>query len=465
VRKWRAQANSLVGADLRQGDPLPPARRVRTVAQLEPSLQQHSAIGYCSGTARAGQRRVLQEYRIATVNAKAAALIAEGMKVRVTFVVRSLAVGGAERQLAYIAPALASHGHDVGVVVLSKNLAFGKSLVENGVRLVCFEKRSRWQFGRWFKDLRREIVSRTPGVVCGWMPAEALMTYLVVRTIGRIPFVWSIRGSDLDLSDYDFVTASVFRVHRWIIRRRFGSAVISNSYAGARVYGATEADSWFRVIWNAVDTESFLPSDELRRRERERLGLNEGRPVVAIVGRLDPMKDHLTFLRAAAQVARARPDAVFLIVGDGGAEVRTAIVDQTRGAGLEAVVRLEGARSDIPAVMNAADVVVSTSKGGEGVQNSLVEAMACGRPVVATDVGDARRFLSDDDSVVPRGDDVGVAREILVQLGRDTPALRAKRMEHARTTFSLERVCVEMEEVLARVQLDHARRRTSLSAH
>jgi glycosyltransferase involved in cell wall biosynthesis len=380
-------------------------------------------------------------------------LVSESRRtLRVTFVVRSFAVGGAERQLAYVASALARRGHDVCVVVLSRQLAFGSLLEKSGVRLLCFEKGSRWHFGRWFQNLRREIAMRTPGVVCGWMPGEAIMAYVASLTTGRAPFVWSIRASELDPRDYDVVTRLVFGTHRWLIRRRFGAAVICNSHAGAHAYGAAESDAWFRVIWNALDTEMFQPREDARRRERERIGVSDGQPVVVIVGRLARMKDHPTFLRAAARVYGAIADVVFLIVGDGDPEIRAAIIEQIRDLGLESVVRLEGVRTDIPAVMNAADVVVSTSKHGEGVQNSLMEAMACGRPVVATDVGDARRFLLEEDSVVPRGDDAAVAREILAQLGRDTASLRAKRAEHARKIFSIERICTEVEEVLGRAQ-------------
>lgn len=376
----------------------------------------------------------------------------EAERFRITFVVRSLAIGGAERQLVNLSRGLAERGHDVTVVVLSRNVVLAAPLQGGRVRLVCYEKRGRWHAGGWIKGLLTELRDRRPDLVCGWKPAEGLMAYPISLMAGRVPFLWSVRASNVNLRDYDWFTGVVFKLHRVLARAGLGHGIIFNSYAGASAYGLEPDEACVRVIWNAIDTNQFYPSSKLRQACREELGLTPNQPAILILGRLIRVKDHSTFLRAARIVSRELPNAIFLIVGDGNPVDRDRIAREVNDAGLTGAVRLTGTRMDVGAILNAADVVVSTSRESEGVQNSLMEAMACGRPIVATRVGDAPQFLSRRDSLVPVGDEAAVAREVLRQLQQDGPEMRTERAARAAELFGLDRACREMESVIRSVQ-------------
>lgn len=368
--------------------------------------------------------------------------------MRISFLIRSFAVGGAERQLALLADSLAARGHDVTVVVLSKEIDLADRIDTRRVRLVCIDKRSRWDFSGWAVALAKEFRRARPAVLCGWLPAESLIGYAISRLVAPLPYIWAVRASNVNFSDYDGVTGVVYRFHRWLVRAGAGAAVVFNSHAGAAFFNMTEDGRRCNVVWNGLDPQTFFPDTLTRGQLRDSLQLAADVPVIGVFGRLIPAKDHRTFLRAARLVRESRPDARFLVIGGGSdaamVELRRAVDELNLGNS----VSLLGTRRDVAQLMNTCDVVVSTSMGSEGVQNTLVEAMACGRPVVATRVGDVARFVSSLDRVVPPRDAAAVATGILELLGTDTAELRERRWQHAQAMFGVQRMCERFEQVV-----------------
>lgn len=152
----------------------------------------------------------------------------------------------------------------------------------------------------------------------------------------------------------------------------------------------------------------------------------EGTRLIGLVGRLDPMKGHPQFLRAAALLRRRHPALRFVCVGDGADDYRCALHQLAGELGLNDCLIWAGTRTDMPAVYNALDLAVSSSVWGEGLANMVGEAMACGVPCVVTEVGDAAWVVGDAGRVVPPGDPAALAEgleEMLGRLERDGPAL------------------------------------------
>jgi glycosyltransferase involved in cell wall biosynthesis len=125
--------------------------------------------------------------------------------------------------------------------------------------------------------------------------------------------------------------------------------------------------------------------------------------LIGLIARLDPMKDHPTFLRAAALLTRQLPGARFICVGDGPANYRERLRNLSRELGLSQCLTWAGARSDMSAIYNALDIIVSASSY-EGFSNVIAEAMTCGVPAVVTDVGDSALIVTDCGEVVPKED-------------------------------------------------------------
>ncbi len=166
-----------------------------------------------------------------------------------------------------------------------------------------------------------------------------------------------------------------------------------------------------RVIPLGLELASLagaLPRGVLRREA----GIAEDAPLVGMVGRLVPIKDVPTFLRAACLVRAERPEVRFALVGDG--EERSALERLARELGLDGAVSFLGWRYDLAAVYGDLDLVVNASRN-EGTPVALIEALAAARPVVATRVGGTPDLIGEDERgrLVAAGDPEALARAIL----------------------------------------------------
>ncbi len=169
--------------------------------------------------------------------------------------------------------------------------------------------------------------------------------------------------------------------------------------------------SRLQVIHNGIDIERFSCSinEEIGRRNRNQ--------VIGTVARLTEAKDHENLLCAFAAVRKVEPDVCLLLVGDG--ELREEVESMISSLRLEDAVEMTGKRSDIPQLLNGMDIFVLPSRR-EGFPVSIIEAMACGRAVVATDVGGVREIIDDgvDGIIVPPEDHQSLAAA-LAQLLQD----------------------------------------------
>jgi glycosyltransferase involved in cell wall biosynthesis len=206
-----------------------------------------------------------------------------------------------------------------------------------------------------------------------------------------------------------------------------------------------------KVLYNAVD---LAPIDHRKpsRQMREELGLPRKQPVVGLVARLDPMKDHPTFLRAAALVRAQRPETRFVCVGGGPTEALNQLKRLAGELGLGESLIWAGPRTDMPGVYNALDLMVLSSAFGEGFPNVVGEAMACAKPVVVTRVGDAAWVAGRPELTVAPGDPEALARAVLAVLDQPSERRQALGRElRARVVegFSLPAMIAASEAVLS----------------
>lgn len=151
-----------------------------------------------------------------------------------------------------------------------------------------------------------------------------------------------------------------------------------------------------QCIPNGVDTQRFRPATtEERQRSRHSLGLPQDAIVFGCVARLTEVKRHVDLLEAFVSVSRQHPRSRLLLIGDG--PLRAGLEQMIAVLGLETAVELLGDRSDVEQILPALDVQVLASST-EGMSNALLEAMACGLPVVATNVGGNPQLVRHDEN-------------------------------------------------------------------
>ena len=225
---------------------------------------------------------------------------------------------------------------------------------------------------------------------------------------------------------------------------RLAHVVIANSKAVKEQLvreGVTEDK--IAVVYNGLDLVRVTPAATLERSEViNRLGLQgaETRRLVTLVANMrHPVKDQPTFLRAAERVLQSVPDAGFVLAGEG--ELADQIRNLARTMGLEDSVYFPGRCESIADLLHISEVCVLSSQA-EGFSNSILEYMAAGRPVVATDVGGAREAVSEgeDGYLVPAGDDDKMAQRIttLLQDSSKAHAMGARGRQVVLDRFSCE---------------------------
>lgn len=189
------------------------------------------------------------------------------------------------------------------------------------------------------------------------------------------------------------------------------------------------ADKRLRVVYNGIDADRF-------RADREPFTAGSGEVVIGCVARLTEAKDHDNLLTAFAAARRAHANLRLMIVGDG--ELRSAVEKRIAALGIAGHVDMLGGRDDVPQLLARMDVFVLSSKR-EGFPVAILEAMAAGRPVVATDVGGVTEVVSSgSDGIVVPPEDAGALADALVGLVNDPAAARRmgqRGMERVRSSF------------------------------
>ena len=344
----------------------------------------------------------------------------------------SLDTGGSERQFALMAGAFRHGAVDLYLGCLRRSGKFLEDLGEidqypTGGSFLSL--RAQHSFCRLVGFLRRNRIEVAQSF--------DFYTNLMLIPAARLAGVPAVVGSQRQLGD--LLTPTQRRVQNFVFR--IADRVVCNSLAAADILAAEGVPSAkLAVISNGLPAEAFkaavpaLPPDP----EVIRIGM--------IARMNERTKNHALFLRAAADVVARFPRAEFVLVGDG--PLRNELEDLARQLGIGPRARFLGERSDISAVLASLAAVVSPSRT-ESLSNTILEAMASGRPVVATRVGGNPELVRDRETglLVAPDDERDLANAIETVLGSSGLArkwgenargiaLSNYTLNHARTRFA-----------------------------
>ena len=344
----------------------------------------------------------------------------------VLHVITGLPIGGAQSALGRLLARIPGERFTQSVVSLGELGAMGEAWRRDGVRVAALGMRPSTPDPLAFLRLVRLLRRERPELVQTWLYHADLLGGLAARAAGVRPVLWNLRQSDLDPVETKWPTRAVVaasaRLSRLVPR-----TIVCCSQASRRVHAALGYDdARMRVILNGVDLERFRPDAEARAGVRRELGVSGETPLIGMAARWHPQKDHATFLRAAALAARRFPDARFALCGEAVDAGNAELVGLVRELGLERSVLLLGQRRDMPRFNAALDLAALSSAFGEGFSNSIVEAMACGAPCVATDVGDSAAIVGETGWIAPKRDAAAFAAALESALALPMAALRAR---------------------------------------
>lgn len=339
--------------------------------------------------------------------------------MRIMHIIIGLKSHGAELMLQRLIEAAPAAIPNTVVVSLTSLGAIGESLRKQGVEVHVLGMSSGWSAPLALWKLVRLIRQFQPDIVQTWMYHADLLGGLAALLAGHRNIVWGVRQTSLWFS----VSPSAF-LARMICAFFSGSVpkkiiCVAESAKQSHIAVGYRAER-MTVINNGFNFSTLVASTDKRQALRRAWNFTDSNVVIGAVGRFHPNKDYVNFVKAAAIVARARPEAMFILVGAdcdaNNAELRAWITE----GGLQDRFVLLGERGDVPDCLAAMDVYCMSSRT-EGFPNSLGEAMAMELPCVATIVGDAAALMGDTGVLVPPSDWKALAEGLLsiVRLSRE----------------------------------------------
>jgi glycosyltransferase involved in cell wall biosynthesis len=301
-------------------------------------------------------------------------MTSEEKKTTVLHLSTSSGPGGAERMVSTLAAAL-NQGQFRIIVGLFRPGWLQTECEARGVRTCVMPLGGRFNL-QWFRGclrlLRKDQVAlihahEFSAILCGW----------VVAMLAGVPFVATVHGKNY------FWEKLRRRVTYRLVSRQGAIVAVSQDLKQFICDRVGVQEQRVEVIYNGVAPAQMITDEEVQTCKAE-LGVSGRYPVLGVVGSLYPVKGHRFLLEAMPEILRRWPKAQLLIIGRG--ELEVVLKEQVEQLAVGANVQFLGMRQDVPRLLSMLDVFVLPSLS-EGLSLALLEAMASGKPVVATRVG------------------------------------------------------------------------------
>ncbi len=365
-------------------------------------------------------------------------------KITVLLAINRMIIGGAEQQFLEIIKGIYKKRFNI----IALTLFAGGDLEEElksvpDIQYICLNRKSKYNVSNMFTIF--QVIRRNKVDIIQPFLTPATFFTLIPAVIYRTPVkIVTERGS---------MRKSLPRGHRLYLRiedffTKYADRVIPNSKSGKAFLISRGIDpANIKVIYNGINLERLTPPPEEVTRTRNEMGIGDDEAVVGISASLFPLKDHATFLQAAQEINGVMPHVKFIILGDG--PLLESLHDMAKDLGIAPHVLFPGNKTDVGPYLSNFDIACLCSKEPEGCSNSILEAMAMGKPVVATDAGGNQELVEDGKNglIVPVQNPELLARAIVSLL--KNPDLAREMGQHAReiidSRFSLEGMVSEYE--------------------
>jgi len=366
----------------------------------------------------------------------------------VVHIINSLGQGGAEVMMANLIEVTRNSSPTTLVIGLAHDGVIGEQIRASGVNVIALNIH-RTTFPQTAARLTRLLRETKPDVVQTWMYHANLIGGLATKTAGAPPVAWGVHHADLSPESAKSATRAIAKASA-LFSHATPSKVVFCAEASKVVHerlGYAKKKS--AVIPNGFDTTRFTPDPEAPARLKERIGAPAHARLVGLVARFHPVKDHRTFVQAAAIAAQSDADLHFVLCGKEVNWENEELAGWIRETGCASRFHLLGLDSE-PWLVHAGLDVGCLSSTSEAFPLSVGESMACGVPCAVTDVGDASVMVAGSGRVAPSQNPAALAAALRELLDLD-PAQRAAAGARARSKiereYSLPAVAARYESV------------------
>lgn len=306
--------------------------------------------------------------------------------MKIMFLSTGMGLGGAEQQIIYISSQLHQRGHEVFIISLSPLGPMGREAREMGLLIDSLKIPRGMPDPRALVRMIQQIRKWRPDILCCFMFHANVLGRVAGRLAGVPVLISSIRNENFGGKRRDLAMR---------ITDRMGDVTTTNSSLAAEslIRRRVVPIERFRVIPNGIITNHFQLPGALRTISRNKLGIGNDSFLWLAVGRLKEQKDYFTLLRAIGRIAES--NIHLIVAGPGPLEGQLKLL--ARELSVEKKIHFLGFRQDIPWLLAASDGFVLSSSW-EGMPNVVMEALAAGKPVVATNVGGVPELVIDGKS-------------------------------------------------------------------
>jgi glycosyltransferase involved in cell wall biosynthesis len=315
-------------------------------------------------------------------------------RIKVLHIITGLDVGGAENMLYKLLSCMERDNFSAEVVSLTDIGPVGEKIRALGVpvRAIGMKRGVPEPLAVW--RLSRSLRKSRPDLIQTWMYHADLLGGIAARLAGGFPVVWGVHHSNLALQANKRTTIWTAMACAWL-SRYLPIRIVCCAEASRRLHAELGyAAEKLQVIHNGFDLAAFQPDETARLSVRRELGISDTALLTGLVGRFDRQKDHGNFVQTAAIVSARFPEAQFLLCGQGVVRENAELAGWIEAAGIGSRCHLLGQRDDVPRLLAALDIAVSSSLG-EAFPLAVGEAMACAVPCAVTDVGDSALLVGD----------------------------------------------------------------------
>jgi glycosyltransferase involved in cell wall biosynthesis len=329
----------------------------------------------------------------------ATVLLGRGRLIKILHLITDLDRGGAEYCLKRLTNSIDPGRFSSRIVSILPLGPLGDELRAENIYVDTLNCRTIFDLPRALWQLTRIVRWAQPDILQTWLYHSDILGTLASFSCPQSHLLWNVRNSDLSAEkrfSWKVLTGLLARMSR------LPDCIVSNSVSGIEAhtkYGYN-ARRWIHIPngWRVADS---VPTAALRRKQRQVFGLPNDGILVGLVARLAKQKDFGCFLSGVSLLHNRFPGLKFVLVGKGLTPGMPQFKDALMNPGVQDRLIFLGEQDDVQSLLPALDAVTLTSAYGEGLPNSIGEAMAAGLPVIATNVGDTSRLAAEGNWIVP----------------------------------------------------------------
>jgi glycosyltransferase involved in cell wall biosynthesis len=367
-------------------------------------------------------------------------------KINLVLAIRSLDIGGAERQFIELVKHIDKKKFNVLVVTMYGGVWENEIEKLKEVKYVNLKKKGRYDLNFYFK-YKKLLNDFKPDIIYSWLGEMNLFSYWCMPKEAKL--IWGFRASNMDYSKYGKFSQFLFYLQK--IYSKKVDKIVTNSVASLDFH---KKNGFFMdkavVVYNGIDIKKFKRDEQKKKNLKKKYNLSKKDITIGIVARIDYMKGYPILAKTAKKIFEEVDNIKLFVIGDGNKKIKKECEDILGEYNNKKFIWL-GKRKNVKNFYNLFDIYVSSSLFGEGFSNSIAEAMACGVPCVVTDVGDSKTIVGDCGEVVKPNSWECLKKGIENILKKDLKKLGECSRKRVVENFSIEKMVKKTEEEICAV--------------